>query len=300
LINVPPADQAGFAVTREVGGHHLVSVKSRAEAAIAPDKAVGLRIGVDVARLVNHLVDGDALDSGRQTQSPGLDDVRCLFVQADHEAGIVHWTAGVMRRRSVGLVDPDGLVQTVLLHRLAKNAGDVVDRMGLEVDVQGDDVEIVIVLRSRRVLDGDFQKPLKILSSAINPVPPVGQPRQVDDAVGVGFFGCQIGYLEQLVVVLQRAGPSISDVFPVPDIGLVPDDPVVNTARVVAHYSPDERCPQVIGIVVGQVETTGHAAKRLAIGGPIGSVLEQTHHFPSLGSLPVQDLVGEVLVVPIL
>jgi hypothetical protein len=90
----------------EVGGHHLVGVKSRTQAAIGTDKAVGLRVGVDVARLVNHLVDSDALDPGRQTQSAGLDDVRCLLVQTDHKARIVHWSAWVMRRCGVGLVDP--------------------------------------------------------------------------------------------------------------------------------------------------------------------------------------------------
>jgi hypothetical protein len=135
LVNLPPSDQAGLAVAGEVGGHHLVGVKGRTEAAIGSDQAVGLRVGVDVARLVNHLVNSDALDPGRQTQSVGLDDVRCLLIQTDHEAGIMHRTGWVVRRRSVGLVDPDGLAQAMLLHRLAEEAGDLVDRLGLEVDV---------------------------------------------------------------------------------------------------------------------------------------------------------------------
>ena len=53
-----------MAVAGEVGGHHLVGEKGWAEAAVGPDKAIGLRVGVDVARFVNHLVDSDALDAG--------------------------------------------------------------------------------------------------------------------------------------------------------------------------------------------------------------------------------------------
>jgi len=64
LINLPPADQAGLADAGEVGGHHLVGVKGRTETAIGTDQAIGLRVGVNVARLVNHLVDSDALDAG--------------------------------------------------------------------------------------------------------------------------------------------------------------------------------------------------------------------------------------------
>lgn len=240
LINLPPADQAGLADAGEVVRHHLVGMKGWAEAAIGTDEAVGLRIGMDVAGLVNHLVDSDALDPGCQAQSAGLNDIRCLLVQTDHEAGIMHRPAWVVGGGGVGLVDPDGLVQAVLLHRLAEKAGDLADRLRLEVDVQGNDVEIVIVLRGRGVLSDDVQKPLEILPSAINPIPPVGQPSQVDDAVWVSILGCQIGHLQQLVVVLYRTGPRMADVLFVPDIGLIPDDPVIYAACVAANYAPDE------------------------------------------------------------
>jgi hypothetical protein len=55
-----------LASVSEVGGHHLVGVKGRAEATISTDEPIGLRVGMDVASLVNHLVDSDALDPGRQ------------------------------------------------------------------------------------------------------------------------------------------------------------------------------------------------------------------------------------------
>jgi hypothetical protein len=195
LVNIPAAHQTGFAEARKVGGHHLVGNEGRAKAAIGSDEAVRLRVGVDVARLVNHLVDGDALDPRRQAQSESLDDVRRLLIQTDHEARTVHRPARVVGGRGIGLVDPDGLVQAVLLHRLTKKAGDLVDCLRLEVDVQSHDVKIVIVLRSSGILGDDVQEPLEVLPSAIHPVPPVGQPRQVDDAVGVSLLGSQIGYL---------------------------------------------------------------------------------------------------------
>jgi hypothetical protein len=106
LVNVPPADQTGFAEAREVGGHHLIGNEGRAKAAIISDEAIGFGIGVDIAGFINHLVDSNALDSGRQAQSEGLNDVRCLLVQTDHKARIVHRPAGIVGGRSVGLVDP--------------------------------------------------------------------------------------------------------------------------------------------------------------------------------------------------
>lgn len=51
---------------------------------------------------------------------------------------------------------------------------------------------------------------------------------------------------------------------------------------------------------MGQVESSGHAAKRIAIGSPVGSVIEQAHHFSALSAFPLQDLVGEVVLIPIL
>jgi hypothetical protein len=66
LINLPPADQVGFAGAGKVSGHHLVGNEGWAEAAIGSNQAVRLRVGVDVARFVNHLVDSNALGSGRQ------------------------------------------------------------------------------------------------------------------------------------------------------------------------------------------------------------------------------------------
>jgi hypothetical protein len=66
LVNVPPADQTGFAEAREVGGHHLIGNEGRAKAAIISDEAIGFGIGVDIAGFINHLVDSNALGSGRQ------------------------------------------------------------------------------------------------------------------------------------------------------------------------------------------------------------------------------------------
>ncbi len=125
--------------------------------------------------------------------------------------------------------------------------GYVVDLLGLMVEVQRGHVEVVAVGCSAGVGDERVEE----LAEPVLVVP-VGHGGQVDDGVGVGLFGDDVGDAQQLDEVLDRPSPGHVR-RPRGNLGLVPDGPMVDAASVTGDDGAYEAGPPVVGVVGGQV-----------------------------------------------
>jgi len=125
-----------------------------------------------------------------------LHDVRCLLLQIDLEVRPLHRPQGVEIGRGVSLIDPDGLLQAKTLLDLPRLLDQLLHRLHTEIDVQGDDIEEVVVGLALRIGRGHLQKlgqPTGIM--------PVGPACQVDNSLRVIGLGHLVSNLEQLVII---------------------------------------------------------------------------------------------------
>src|SRR5205085_12166970 len=90
-------------------------------------------------------------------------------------------------------------------------------------------------------------------------VPPIGQPTHHHGAAGVGVVRGQVRRLHQQVVILDRAVPVVVQVLsPVVAVGLVPDDPAVDTTPVLCDDALHKGAPVVGRAGPGLVQAGGH------------------------------------------
>ena len=79
----------------------------------------------------------------------------------------------------------------------------------------------------------------------------------------------------------------------IPDVRLVPDDPVVDAAGIPLDQGAEESSPAVIGVLVTEVEPLGDAQPAPGVGSPARSVDHQADHLPPLREFQIQLLVGD-------
>ncbi|OQY22935.1 MAG: hypothetical protein B6I35_04910 [Anaerolineaceae bacterium 4572_32.2] len=194
---------------------------------------------------------------------------------------------------SVGLCDPGGLVEAVIVHHAAIVSHHIVNLFRLVVEMEGRDVKVIIVGRRIRVGDERFEE----LAEPVLVVP-VGHSRHVDDGIRIGFIGDSVGDAQQLDKVIHRATPRHVRRAG-GNLWLVPDGPMVDTAGVTADDGADKVGPQIVGVIGGEVETLGDARADSYVGGPAGRGDQQPGDLAALGQLVRQSLVRDGSDVPL-
>ena len=242
------AVEGGVLEAGQVACGDLVRGERRAAAAVYPHQAERLRIG-GVGGGIRHFVDGDPLRTGRQGHRKALDDVIGLILLRDIELWLGYRPRGIVRGCGVGFGNPQRLIDTVLSQQVQVEAAEPIDGVGVEVDVQRDRVEVVVVRAGHRIGGKNLEVAVEEEITSVVGVPPVGHGGKVDDHVWIDLMGDVVGHFHQLDEVLDRTAPRLE--IGVPDVGFVPDNPVLDAPGVARHQCADEGCPRVSGLVVG-------------------------------------------------
>ena len=150
---------------------------------------------------------------------------------------------------------------------------DLRDGFGAKVDVRREDVEVIVVRGRGGIFARKVEEAFKIRLALVDDVVPVGKSGEVNDGVGVEFFGGEVGDFDQLVVIFDRAFELRAVVFG-GDVGLVPDDPVPDLSFAFGDDGAHECRPHVAGIIDGEIETARDADVGCAVGGPDGRAHE--------------------------
>ncbi len=106
-----------------------------------------------------------------------------LFVQRHGQGPVVYRPVWIVHRRGIGLHQPDGLIEFVIIHHPTKSRQDIVNSIGLKVEVGGGDVEVIIVGRGRGISGDDIEKARKIAG-----VPEICERAQMYDRFGIDLF----------------------------------------------------------------------------------------------------------------
>ena len=143
-----------------------------------------------------------------------------------------------------------------------EEAVDAIHVVRVAVQVERDRVMIEVVVRRARVRRQEPQDALverRPLGTA-QLLDPVRGRRERHGRVGIGLLGCQIADRQQAGELFVGAGPRVSAATRVAgaEIGLVPDDPIVDLPRVLAHRLVHEAAPVVLRVVKCQVQILGH------------------------------------------
>ena len=169
------------------------------------------------------------------------------------------------------------------IHDVPEGIEHIVDGVCLEVEMSRGDVEVVIVVRGVRIGRDDVQEPGKVTG-----IPEVCECAQVDDGIGVGRFGRQVGCSLQLEVLFDGAVPGVTRRVVIVDVRFVPDDPVIDSPLIAVDGFGHKRRPGVVGVIRRQVEPARQAP---AVAGPLWNADEQTDHLAPGSQLVVQRFI---------
>ena len=214
----------------------------------------------------------------------------------DVELRVRHGPRGIVRGRGVGFDDPEWFVDAVLAQQIEIEAAESVDGVGIEVDVECERVEVVVVGGACGVGGEDLEVAVEEEFAPVVGIPPVGDGGQVDDHIGVDLVRDVVGDFHQLDEVFDGAAPRLE--VGVPDVGFVPDDPVLDAAGMARHQLADEGRPQVFGIVVGKIQTLRDADAFFSIDGPSRCSDDQADDFASGSAFRVDGGIGNGEFVP--
>ncbi|OQB01092.1 MAG: hypothetical protein BWY25_01377 [Chloroflexi bacterium ADurb.Bin222] len=287
--------QAPLPETRQVGGGHLIGGEGRTSRPIETHQAERLRVDV-IAFTIRHFVDCNTFRAGGQRHRQPLHHERGLLLLGDVEIRPLNGPRGIVRRGRVGLHDPQRFVETVRAQHPLVILAQVVEGVGVEVEMQREGVEEIAVLlrfgaRGERV-EQAFEERLP----PVVHVPPMGDRRQVNDGVGIGLPRHAIRHFHQSGEFLHGPAPRLK--IGSPDVGFVPDDPMLNAVAVPRDYGADERRPQVAGVVEGQIEPGGDILAAKLRPGPARRRHQQPHDFAPRSALRVYRCIRDGIFHP--
>ena len=73
-------------------------------------------------------------------------------------------------------------------------------------------------------------------------VRPIGESREMDDGIGIGFFGNQVGDPLQLEEIVDRSIPGVGD-RSLAYVRLIPDYPMIDATLIAGYRFPYEGGP---------------------------------------------------------
>ena len=281
---------------RHVARGHLQRIKRGAAAVISPQQAKWLRVRGAVPLQILHFIDGDPLRPGRQCHGQHLRHKRRLLPRRNPKSVIGHGPCAVVVRRRVRLHQPDGFFDAALAHQQPKFAQNVVNHVGLEVEMGGGHIEVVVVCLCLGVGQKLVKEQAHVLRPSIFRIPKIGKRGQMHRGVGVRRPRHHVSRLLQLGKIGHSAIPCVAGGVLVPNIGFVPDYPLVNAPLITADRLAHKARPQVLRVVGRQVQPQRQA---ILVPRPLGQADEQADDVPPLRQFPLDTAVAH-LGVPLL
>ena len=178
----------------------------------------------------------------RQRIGVRLNQVGSLLLARHTPLVLVSRADAVIPHGCSRLVDPDRFVHSPDLHSPAGPSHVVVGLRRTTVEVKRKRVKIEPVCLCRGILDSQVEHLLEKVR-----VGKEVQATKEDCAARIGFLGCQVANLEQLVVILRTARPEKGPVF------LVPDLPDFDSVPEAGDRLIDKASPIVVRVIPGQM-----------------------------------------------